>query len=869
GGDLEGEKDQNKNIVRKDAKGCKVEKKEEDVVEEGQCIEAHKELYKDTMMENQLPLTSPDGSSNRNPPERCTGPLCSWDCPQEDLTTPHHYQAKELRYMKPEEEETYVMGVQQSMEKGDMMRTIKEEEEEIYEGYDQQSMEEGDIMTLIIKEEEETYVMSDQQSTEEADGMRTVKEEEEDLKNWAGGDGVVSNIMESRRSHLDDVAEDNGVTQCFTEENFMSGNTQHRGQSTDRGTDASNLKESSCTSHHATHTEYQRSAYPECSKPEASLSAHQKKQSPKPQWSCSECGKYFTKKSVLYVHQRIHTGERPFCCSECGKCVSRKGELRTHMRSHTGERPYACSECGKSFIQKGDLLIHQRVHTGGGDLEGEKDQNKNMVRKDAKGCKVEKKEEDVVEEGQCIEAHKELYKDTMMENQPPLTSPDGSSNGNPPERCTGPLYSHDCPQEDLTTPHHYQAEELRYVKPEEEETYVRGGQQSMEEGDTMRTIKEEEEEIYEGYDQQSMEEGDIMTLIIKEEEEETYVMSDQQSTEEADGMRTVKEEEEDLKNWAGGDDVGSNTMESRMSHLDDVAEDNGVTQRFTEDIFMTGNTHLWGQSTDRGTDTSNLEESSCTSHHATHTEYQRLASPECSKPEASLSAHQKKQSPKLQWSCSECGKCFTLKTSLRVHQRIHTGERPFCCSECGKCVSRKGELLTHMRSHTGERPYACSECGKNFIQKGDLLIHLRVHTGERPYSCSECGKSFTQKGDLLRHQKNHTGDRPYCCSECGKCFIENRHLLAHQNTHTGERPFSCSECGKGFLWKSNLVTHQKIHTGERPYSCSECGKCFYEKGKLVRHQSVHTAGGPFCCSVCGKCFGLKGYFLRHQKNAHR
>ncbi|XP_068088183.1 gastrula zinc finger protein XlCGF48.2-like isoform X1 [Hyperolius riggenbachi] len=283
---LEGEKDQNKNIVMEGVKGCKVEKKEEDVVEEGQCAEANKELYKDAMMENQPPFTSPEGSSYRNPPERCPGPLYSWDCPQEDLTTRHHYQAEELRYMKPEEEETYVTGDQQSMEEGDMMRTIKEEEEEISEGYDQQPMEEGDIMTLILKEEEETYVMSDQQSTKEGDVMRTIKEEDEDLKSWAEGDNVGSNTMESRMSHLDDAAEDNGITQCFTEKKCITGNTHHSG------------------------------------KPEASLTAHQKKQSPKPQWPCSECGKCFTQKTSLHVHQRIHTGERPFCCSVCGKCVT-------------------------------------------------------------------------------------------------------------------------------------------------------------------------------------------------------------------------------------------------------------------------------------------------------------------------------------------------------------------------------------------------------------------------------------------------------------------------------------------------------------------------------------------------------------------
>ncbi|XP_075062458.1 uncharacterized protein LOC142151061 isoform X2 [Mixophyes fleayi] len=349
----------------------------------------------------------------------------------------------------------------------------------------------------------------------------------------------------------------------------------------------------------------------------------------------------------------------------------------------------------------------------------------------------------------------------MMENHRPLTSLDGSSNRNTPERCPHPLYLQSCNEGNHSIQQDYQGAEMTDIKVEdiegEEEKCVRSDQQ------------------------------------CKEEEIPTDISTDRhKSSNTLEGHLTLSpefkiEDVNSIPDSPGENHINRNIHEVLLNA--DVSSDPSNIEECSP-----VNSDIATDSTTGGNEI--LSSSGCDRYFIRHSVFVR---------------HQGTHTDEKTFPCSECDKCFTHRSNLSIHKRVHTGKKPFSCSECGKCFTQKSQLNSHKRVHTGEKPFSCSECGKCFAQKSQLVIHQRTHTDEKPFPCYECGECFTCKSTLVIHERSHTGEKPFSCSECGKCFTQKSHLVTHQRTHTDDKQFPCYECGECFTAKSRLNRHQRIH----------------------------------------------------------
>ncbi|XP_075197534.1 uncharacterized protein LOC142297144 [Anomaloglossus baeobatrachus] len=471
-----------------------------------------------------------------------------------------------------------------------------------------------------------------------------------------------------------------------------------------------------------------------------------------------------------------------------------------------------------------------------------------------------------MEEWEYLEGHKDLYKEVMMEDPPSITSPDGSSQRNPPERSPRPLYSQDRPEKEEDVSRDHQVDEENS-----------GGTTSGTKNPTSESVTDENLlSVFPGHHH-------LFPYCKEENNNSTPANSLLPNVPVVLPSRDMSTDTTDDKITSSSQLLSGSSQGEIFPHGKHFKKETDISlleknhsnvtpfpcldceESFTEEINYIQHqiTHIEEKPLPSLSNQLNLMD-----HLGSQMGEKRFSCSECGKcfnKNANLIGHQRSHTGEKPFSCPECGKCFSKKHSIIEHLRTHTGEKPFPCSECGRCFSDKSGLIKHQRIHTGEKPFLCPECGKYFSRKSNLEGHLKMHRGVKPFSCLECGKCFSHNSAFIHHQITHTGEKPYSCPECGKCFSNKSNLAGHLRSHTGEKPFKCSECGKCFSQHSSLVKHERLHRGEKPFSCSECGRCFSQKANMVEHVRTHTGEKPYSCAVCGKCFGDKSGFLKHKK----
>ncbi len=78
---------------------------------------------------------------------------------------------------------------------------------------------------------------------------------------------------------------------------------------------------------------------------------------------CTDCGRSFRSKCALAAHCIKHIGQKPFKCSECQKKYVSAKSRNQHQFAHKAKW-FTCTDCGKSYTRKASLMKHVQIRYG-------------------------------------------------------------------------------------------------------------------------------------------------------------------------------------------------------------------------------------------------------------------------------------------------------------------------------------------------------------------------------------------------------------------------------------------------------------------------------------------------------------------------